>query len=144
MRARPPSVVVVLLALAGAACDGPTQPSASHRVTLSLVRYVRTRPVVAPAAAVSLLYTIPDPEDYLGRSQIGGHLLRAVDDVTFVDDLPHVVPIDQECTFYIEDLAVSPYHVGTDIYVNGTLIRVRLAGNYEFGLFKVDRNGRVY
>jgi len=31
-----------------------------------------------------------------------------------------------------------------DIYVNDTRIRVEKAGNYEYGRFNVDTNGRVY
>ena len=137
--------LVALSLLVGGAC-GPTQPSVSDRVTLVSVRYVRTRPVVATAAIVSLQYSIARPEDPFRRPSIGAVSQRAVDDLTFVYDYPQnfSVPVDQECTFYVEDLAVSPYYLATDIYVNDTRIRVEKAGNYEYGRFKVDTNGRVY
>jgi hypothetical protein len=39
---------------------------------------------------------------------------------------------------------VSPYFVATDVYVNDTKIRVEKAGNFEYGRFRVDRDGNVY
>jgi hypothetical protein len=78
---------------------------------------------------------------------MGGVALRALDDgVTFVYDYPATfsVPIDETCTFYVEDLFVSPHSVATDIYVNDIKIRVEKAGDYEYGRFTVDHNGRVH
>jgi hypothetical protein len=140
------SAVALVGVLACMACGGPTQPSVTDRVSLVSVRYVRTRPVVAAEGTVYLNYTIPQPGDYLGRPKIGEHALKAVDDVTFADEIARTftVPVDEECTFYVLDQAVSPYYVGTDIYVNGTRVRVRQAGNFEFGIFNVDNSGRVY
>jgi len=77
---------------------------------------------------------------------IGQRQLRAADDGTFIDDNPQTlrVPVDDECTFYIGDPAVSSNEIGADIYVNGARTRVWTSGANEFAAFKVDRNGRVY
>ena len=146
MRARLTAICIAVLVLVPAAgCGGPTRPSGGE-VTLTSVRYVRTRPVVAPEATVSLYYSIPIPDDPYQRASMGAVNLRATDEVTFVYDYPDTfsVPADQRCSFWISDEAVSPYFVATDIYVNGTAVSVERAGNYEYGRFRVDEAGRVY
>ena len=127
----------------------PTTPSPPTTGTqLTSLKYVRTRPVVAPVgeARVMMYSRMPNINDPLGRSQLGGVPLRAVDAVTFVYDYPSgfYVPVDADCDFWVVDTAVSEYNIARDLYVNDTRIRVEQAGNYEYGHFKVDRRGRVY
>lgn len=79
--------VVVIGSVSTIGC-GPTQPATPEKVTLTSVRYVRTRAVVAPEKLVGLNYSIPNPEDPLRRPRMGGVGLRSVDGVTFVYDFP--------------------------------------------------------
>jgi hypothetical protein len=137
------AVCVVAFSLLG--CGGPTEPKVEY-VTLTSVRYVRTRPAVAPTTFVGLNFSIPRPTDAYNRPIMSGVGLRAVDDVTFVYDYPETfrIPVGYTCTFYVLDAAVSPYSIATDLFVNGTEIHVEKAGDYEYGRFKVDASGRVY
>lgn len=123
----------------------PTEPSPAPALTS--IRYVRTYPVKGTAEYVALNYVIPIRDDPYHRSRISTVALRSVDDSTFVYDYPNNfsdIPADTECTFSVQDQAVSAYSVARDIYVNGTRIRVELAGNYEYGHFKVTEDGKVY
>lgn len=133
-----------LLVLGLTSCS-PAQPSTAT-ITLTAIRYVRTRPVTASAQLVELISNIPIIGDPEGRSQIGTVSLRSVDGTTFVYDNPEIfgLPVDTECTFLVEDQAVSPFEIATDIYVNSTRIRVEIAGNNEIGHFKVGADGHVY
>ena len=95
---------------------------------------------------VALIVNIPRPDDAYQRPHLASVSLRSVDDVTFVYDYPETfrVPIDLTCAFYVDDEGVSPHFVATDIYVNDTKIRVEKGGAFEYGRFRVDRNGNVY
>jgi hypothetical protein len=140
----------ILAPLSVAGCDaGPTQRSAGKTVELTSVRYVRTRPVVDPQKTlVGLAYTIPRPDDYLGRPKLGEVALRALDDgITFVYDHPNTfdLPVNLGVAFYIDDEAVSSRFVARDIYVNGTkLLRVQGEGANETASFTVDEHGNVH
>jgi hypothetical protein len=115
-------------------------------VNLSSVRYVRTRAVTQSSQWVALVFSIPIVGDPRGRTHYSASPLKPVDDTTFIAESASglFVPIDTECTFAVEDLAVSPNRIGADIYVNGTLIRRISAGDHEYGVFKVAADGRVY
>jgi|SRR5687768_3576616 len=146
MRATLRAAALCSVALLSAIGCGPRQPSGGGLVTLTSVRYVRTRPVVAPEATVFLQYSILHLNDPYQRRQMGAFQLRAIDEVTFVYDHANTfsVPFDQWCSFYVNDTSVSPYSVATDIYVNDTKVKVEKAGNFETARFRVDQNGRVY
>ena len=139
------NIAIVLTAI-GASCSSPASPTATVTTTLQSIRYVRTRVASLSGQFVDLEYAIPIPGDTQGRSRMSAVRLRSVDDVTFVYDVPTVfqVPINTECTFYVDDPAVSQFYVARDIFVNDTRIRVETAGNVEAGRFKVTPRGVVY
>ena len=137
------AAVIVIITAMSCSPTHPTTPS----TTLKAIRYVRTRPVTGSAQFVGLGYNIPIPGDPYGRSRISEVSLRSVDGTTFVYDFLDTfsdTPVDTECLFWVDDQAVSPYYVATDIYVNETRIRVETTGNFEYGHFKVGAAGNVY
>jgi hypothetical protein len=138
-------VAVAGMLVSAMACGAPTNPS-TVGVNLNSVRYIRTLAVTQPSAFVQLIYSIPIVGDPLNRKEYSATSLTLVDGNTFEAQAARqfYVPVDTECEFAIEDLAVSSHRVAADIYVNGTLIRRVRAGDNEYGVFKVSRDGRVY
>jgi hypothetical protein len=145
-------VVTACLAVALAACSSN---EISYAPALSSIRYVRTRPVTRPPSpyGMGLSYVIPQPSDPRQRPRMSMVSLRAVNETTFVCDFPGIfrdIPADTECTFWVNDEEVSEESVASDIYVNGTRIRVErftdgvTGGTMERGRFKVSEDGRVY
>lgn len=138
------------IGVAAASCS-PTKPSAPETgVQVNSVRYVRTLPATGPPPAYGVILhaTYPRIGDPLGRVVIDGVAsLQPVNDSTFVDPYPknQYLPVDSQITVWIQDEAVSPNRLGRDIYINETKISVQAAGApYEYAVFKISKDGRVY